>query len=246
MRQRDVPTIMDRVGAALTAAEGFLEGATGVISLESEGDVEVDVARVRQLADIDLGFQSGSDRPGLGPAIRMAKRLIRRSMRWYLEPVVRQQSQFNNASLDLTESLRLRISGASKAPAASRSLTTASRALGLERWRQQFVGCDHVLDLGAQTLSPAQQPQGLSWKSIDAVFIPHDLLKGPSDLVALLDTVAAALETGGLIVVETAVGTDRSPNQLHPEVVALALEACGFADVRAESPARVPFVESSS
>lgn len=104
-----MPTMMNRVEATLDAAAASPEGATGVLRIRPEGDREVNVARMRQRADIETGFHSGSDRPVVGPAIRFAKRLVRRSLRWYLEPMMEQQSRFNHATLDAIEQLRLRV-----------------------------------------------------------------------------------------------------------------------------------------
>jgi hypothetical protein len=108
-RTTDVPAMMSRVEATLDAAEVSPEGATGVLRIKPEGDHQVNVARMRQRADIETDFQSGSDRPLVGPAVRFAKRLARRSLRWYLAPMMEQQSRFNHATLDAIEQLRLRV-----------------------------------------------------------------------------------------------------------------------------------------
>jgi hypothetical protein len=100
---------MRRVKATLETAEQSPEGATGVLHLQSEGDRDVKVGRMRQRADIDLDFHSGSDRPLVGRAVRFGKRLVRRGLRWYLKPMMSQQSRFNHATLDAIEALRLRL-----------------------------------------------------------------------------------------------------------------------------------------
>src|SRR5207248_3205659 len=46
-------------------------------------------------------------RPIVGPAVRFAKRVVRRGLRWYVKPIMEQQSRFNHAVLDLTERVRL-------------------------------------------------------------------------------------------------------------------------------------------
>ena len=43
----------------------------------------------------------------IGPAIRFAKRLVRRSLRWYVAPIMEQQTRFNHSLLDMLERLRL-------------------------------------------------------------------------------------------------------------------------------------------
>jgi nucleotide-binding universal stress UspA family protein len=65
------------------------------------------VGTVRAKADISIEFPSGSARPVVGPAILFAKRLVRRGLRWYLAPIIEEQSRFNHSVLDLLEALRL-------------------------------------------------------------------------------------------------------------------------------------------
>jgi hypothetical protein len=108
-RSTDVPIMMSRVAATLEAAERSAHGASGVLGVDPEGDRDVAVGQIRQRADIDTGFLSGSDRPVVGTGVRFAKRLVRRSLRWYLEPMMEQQSRFNHATLDAIEQLRLRV-----------------------------------------------------------------------------------------------------------------------------------------
>jgi hypothetical protein len=108
-RATDVPSMMSRVEATLDAAAATPEGATGVLRIKPEGDRQINVARMRQRADIATDFHSGSDRPVVGSAVRFAKRLARRSLRWYLAPMMEQQSRFNHATLDAIEQLRMRV-----------------------------------------------------------------------------------------------------------------------------------------
>jgi hypothetical protein len=100
---------MARVEATLEDAARSQGAARGVLPLAPEGDAEVNVGRLRHAADIDIEFPSGSDRPLVGGAIRLAKRVVRRGLRWYLSPIVDQQTRFNHAALDLIERLRLRV-----------------------------------------------------------------------------------------------------------------------------------------
>jgi len=108
-RGTDVPAVMARVEASLEEAAGSPQGLSGVIHLRPEGDREVNVGRLRHLADIDVDLPSGSDRPLVGGAIRLSKRAVRRALRWYVSPIMDQQSRFNHATLDLIERLRLRL-----------------------------------------------------------------------------------------------------------------------------------------
>jgi hypothetical protein len=101
--------MMGRVKTTLDIAERSLGRARGFVRLPPEGDVRVNVARMRRRAEIDMEFLSGSDRPKLGVAVRFAKRLVRRSLRWYIGPMMAQQSRFNHATLDAIEQLRMRV-----------------------------------------------------------------------------------------------------------------------------------------
>lgn len=107
-RTRDVPMMMARVRSTLAAAERASGGASGVLKIEAEGDAEIDIPHLRHMADIDVVFQSGSDRPVVGPVIRYAKRAVRRVLHWYVAPMMAQQSEFNHSTLDAIERLRLR------------------------------------------------------------------------------------------------------------------------------------------
>jgi hypothetical protein len=107
LRETDVPRMMTRVATTLTRAARSAQGAVGVMHLAAEGDDEVPVGVVRSKADITIEFPSGSARPVVGPAILLAKRVVRRGLRWYLAPIMEEQSRFNHSVLDLLESLRL-------------------------------------------------------------------------------------------------------------------------------------------
>lgn len=107
LRETDVPRMMTRVATTLQRAARSPEGAVGVMHLAAEGDDEVPVGVVRTQADINIEFPSGSARPVIGPTILLAKRVVRRSLRWYIAPIIKEQSRFNHQVLDLLESLRL-------------------------------------------------------------------------------------------------------------------------------------------
>jgi hypothetical protein len=106
LRDSDVPQVMLRVEAALTRAEraGTLDGPTFV---QMEGDAEFGIAQLRAPATLTIDFFSGSARPVVGPPIRFVKRVVRRALRWYIQPIAEQQSRFNHATLDLLERLRV-------------------------------------------------------------------------------------------------------------------------------------------
>lgn len=107
LRGTDVSQMMTRVETVLARATRSSKGAAGVTHLPVEGDPELGTANLRHPADIKIEFHSGSGRPVIGPAIRLAKRGLRRSLRWYVQPIMEQQSRFNHALLDLVERLRL-------------------------------------------------------------------------------------------------------------------------------------------
>ena len=83
-------------------------GTGGPIYVPAEGDSEFGMSRLRNLATVTLEFPSGSDRPVVGGAIRLAKRVVRRGLRWYVAPMMEEQSRFNHGMLDLMEKLRLK------------------------------------------------------------------------------------------------------------------------------------------
>lgn len=107
LRGTDVPTLMVRVETALTRARRRPAHSSAPIFVHREGDDEIGIARLRTPATVDTEFPSGSDRPVVGPAVRLAKRIVRRGLRWYVKPIVDQQNRFNHAVLDLAERLRL-------------------------------------------------------------------------------------------------------------------------------------------
>jgi hypothetical protein len=104
-----VPTMMTRVETALVRAARQPGGvsARGPIFVHTEGDDELGISNLRDPATIRVEFQSGSNRPVVGTAIRFGKRAVRRSLRWYTTPPWDQQNRFNHGLLDLVEKLRL-------------------------------------------------------------------------------------------------------------------------------------------
>jgi len=106
----DVNLMMTRVETALArAARARRSGevADGPIYVYPEGDDDLGIALLRGPADIQVELPSGSARPVVGPAIRFAKRVVRRGLRWYMAPIALQQTRFNHSLLDLVERLRL-------------------------------------------------------------------------------------------------------------------------------------------
>jgi hypothetical protein len=102
LRKADVPVMMTRVELALSRHQG----GSPLHFISPEGD-DSDLSYLRRSATISLDFHSGSARPVIGPVVLAVKRQLRRGLRWYLAPVVEQQSRFNHAALDLIEKARL-------------------------------------------------------------------------------------------------------------------------------------------
>ena len=107
MHRSDVPTMMTRVETALVRAARSQEPSPGPLYIFTEGDDEMGISPLRETATIKIEFHSGSDRPVFGDAIRFGKRVMRRGLRWYIAPIMEQQSRFNHSVLDLMERLRL-------------------------------------------------------------------------------------------------------------------------------------------
>ena len=107
LRGTDVPTLMVRVETALARARRRPMLSRAPIFVHREGDDEVGITRLRTPATVEIEFPSGSDRRVVGPAVRFAKRIVRRGLRWYVKPIIDQQNRFNHAVLDLAERLRL-------------------------------------------------------------------------------------------------------------------------------------------
>jgi SAM-dependent methyltransferase len=61
--------------------------------------VDIPLADIGRAAEIALESDSGSARPVVGPAITRTKQLVRRALRFHLEPTVRQQTTFNDATV---------------------------------------------------------------------------------------------------------------------------------------------------
>lgn len=105
LRGTDVARMMTRVETALSRAARA--GRGGLVYVGPVDDGELGIARLRDEADIKTDFPSGSDRPVFGALIRVSKGVLRRGLRWYLQPMMEQQSSFNHSVLDLVERLRL-------------------------------------------------------------------------------------------------------------------------------------------
>lgn len=106
MRNTHVPHMMSKVENVLARAARSPEGVGGVHYV-SPDDSDVDLAGLRHLANIQIEFASGSARPVIGGGVRFAKRVVRRLLRWYVKPIMEQQTRFNHAAIDMIENVRL-------------------------------------------------------------------------------------------------------------------------------------------
>lgn len=108
LRGSDVPRTMRAVEAALTKLATRPAGHRPVVTyVVPDHEVDPRMARLRSTATIRTEFHSGSARPVVGAAVRLAKRVVRRGLRWYVDPIMEQQTRFNHAVLDVVDQLRL-------------------------------------------------------------------------------------------------------------------------------------------
>ena len=108
LRGSDVPRTMRAVEAALTKRSARPPAQRPAVTyVVPDHEVDPRMARLRTMADIRIEFHSGSNRPVVGGAVRLAKRVVRRGLRWYVQPIMEQQSRFNHAVLDVVDQLRL-------------------------------------------------------------------------------------------------------------------------------------------
>lgn len=106
MNVNDVSSVMTRVQTLLIRA-ARTGASTGTVILHGGQADDIGIARLRDPAKVAIEFPSGSDRPVVGPAVRFAKRAVRRGLRWYVGPIVEQQNRVNQAMLDVMERLHL-------------------------------------------------------------------------------------------------------------------------------------------
>jgi hypothetical protein len=110
LRGSDVPRTMRAVEAALTKlAARPPDRRPAVTYVAPDQEIDPRMARLRNMANIRTEFHSGSARRGVGGAVRLAKRAVRRGLRWYVDPIMEQQTRFNHALLDVVDQLRLEL-----------------------------------------------------------------------------------------------------------------------------------------
>jgi SAM-dependent methyltransferase len=93
--------VCPRGGAeALEAGRRLADATHGrFVRTDREPLETADLDALTGIANLRLESESGSARPVVGPVIAGVKRLVRRGLRFYIEPLARQQTEFNEASL---------------------------------------------------------------------------------------------------------------------------------------------------
>ncbi len=106
-RPTHVPEMMNRVEATLARAARSDDSTVGGIQFVAPQHSSPEMVRLRYLAEVQVEFPSGSVRPVIGPGVRFGKRVLRRALRWYVVPMMEQQSRFNHAVLDALDRLQV-------------------------------------------------------------------------------------------------------------------------------------------
>jgi len=235
LRGTDVAAMMTRVEATLATAERSPDGPIGVLTVAPEGDTEINVTVLRGNADIRVDFPPGSGRPVMGPAVRMAKRALRRAVSWYVTPMMEQQSSLNHALLDSIESLRLRIE-----PLRSAAGHDTDGALFPSGHRGRAVAVGPAAAALAYLLAqppsegkiealagdPVGQVRLLDQASLGALVADVTGL-GPEEIIELVQAGHDALAPAAIVVLSSTAGPEGGPG-LHPRALAWALASLGF------------------
>jgi SAM-dependent methyltransferase len=106
LKGSDVPAVMTRVEAAMVRNARSRKPKQVVVVSDTTED-GLGIGALRQPGTIQTEFASGSARPVVGKAVRYGKRAVRRGLRWYVKPMMEQQSRFNQTTLDLAERLHV-------------------------------------------------------------------------------------------------------------------------------------------
>jgi len=235
LRGTDVAAMMTRVEATLATAERSPDGLGGVLAVAPEGDTEINVTVLRGNADIRVDFPPGSGRPVVGPAVRMAKRAMRRAVGWYVTPMMEQQSSLNHALLDSIESLRLRLEPLRSAaghdtdgalfPSAhgGRAVAVGPAAAALAYLLAQPPSEASIEVLAGD---PVGQVRLLDEASL-GVLVADVTGLGPAEVIELVRAAYGALAPAATVVLSSTTGPDGGPG-LHPRALAWALASLGF------------------
>lgn len=99
LKDADVSAVMHQVRVAMSRARR--RGEVGALLIEDPGADRFGVAAVRDRSELLVDLPSGSARPLVGPAITFAKRVFRRLVRWYAQPIAVHQTHLNQALLEV-------------------------------------------------------------------------------------------------------------------------------------------------
>ena len=98
LADRDVSHVMMHVKAGILRNENA-SPASNVVVIDMDSD-EFGVSHLRKRAHIAVDGEIGSARPVIGKAIRFAKRVVRRCLRWYIKPSWEEQSAINRELIE--------------------------------------------------------------------------------------------------------------------------------------------------
>jgi hypothetical protein len=145
------------------AAGEYPEELLRTLALEFDERVDEGASLV-EMAHIETVRPLRSTRPGLGRAVVFVKRLLRRSIAWYVRPLADDQSRFNFALLQELRTLRERVDRLDSAwvrPAGAPPREAGARELGLTAARLD------ALDGALRDLPPG--PVLVLWWADDAL-----------------------------------------------------------------------------
>jgi hypothetical protein len=93
---------MQRIRATILARHGIDPEREGVTVAHTSP-----VEEAARLATINAHWGIASDLPVVGPLLVLFRRVLRLTLRWYINPIVEQQSTFNEAAVRALYDLRI-------------------------------------------------------------------------------------------------------------------------------------------
>lgn len=172
--------MMVRVASALRRSAHSEHRVPVVITPDTEDSLGV--AALRAGASLTTEFPSGSSRAVIGPAVRLSKRVVRRLLRWYINPIAGQQTGFNHAVLSLAERIGAQIERLGSDLVAQRErhqddLASVERAV--DRLRADIESAVAARSDNAEQLLPS------GWKALHYREF-EDRHRGPRELIKKL------------------------------------------------------------
>lgn len=178
LRNTSVPEMMERVETAVGRASRARRLSRPIFVRADDNDLGL--AGLRHPAHIDTEFFSGSSRPVVGPLIRNAKRAVRRGLRWYVKPMMEQQSRFNNRIIDVLE----RLARQDERLATRLERTEDRHETALDRMRADLLALAQAGSNGSGPASPAVVPPSTRLALQYRAF--EDRHRGPYDEIGKL------------------------------------------------------------